>query len=292
MDLLSPQYSGSSGSRNLLTANNSFPSPQDMQQKQQQGFGGIVNKTLNVGKAVGNALTSSEQTFGKGLSTVGSKIPGQQTDQAAQNTQNVTKLLQIYHNSTDPVQKQHLADVLKSMGTDVTATDINSGFGLSNKQVVGAAAGTALDFATAGSLKGANPAGEVNALKKIGQTGIKTAATGAGYGISQGLQDNKSVGDIAKQAATSAAISGGIGIGVQGLAEFGKVLTSQKLGENIVDKSLGTPKNVIQAGRSPAKQIVSEGLVNSKRGFLNNAEMTIKESDNAIKKELAQNNVL
>lgn len=121
--------------RHLLT-----PSPVDPQSKP-KGF--LQN--------VGNLLTSSEQTLGKGLSTVDSNIPQQQADQTAQNTQNVSQLLKIYHSSTDPVQKEHLANALKAMGTDVTAGDINSGFDLTDKQVWGAAAGTALDVLGAAS---------------------------------------------------------------------------------------------------------------------------------------------
>lgn len=101
--------------------------------------------------SVGSALTSSEQGFGQDLSMIGSKIPQEQADQTAKNSQNVASLLKIYHSSTDPVQKLHLANALKAMGTDVTAGDINPAFNKTPGQVIGDAAGTALDVASAGS---------------------------------------------------------------------------------------------------------------------------------------------
>src|SRR5687768_9596033 len=77
------------------------PSTEPPQKKGILGFLGKTAKFLNMEK------------FGQGLSIVGSKAPEEQAKQTAQNTQNVTKLLQLYRDAQDPARKQTLANTLK-----------------------------------------------------------------------------------------------------------------------------------------------------------------------------------
>lgn len=164
----------------------------------------LVNLPGNIYKAA--------QTLGSGLSTTAgnpgtssdqTQIPQQQADQSAQNAQSVAKLIPIYHSTTNPTQKQHLANAIVSMGgnellggnkTDITSTDINPGFGLSNKQVVGAA-GT-LAVTAAGGFESPAPV-------------LTNTAIGAIYGGSQSAMNNQSGADIATNAVIGGLTAGG-----------------------------------------------------------------------------------
>lgn len=114
------------------------------------------HKVLNTAKVVGNALTSSEQTLGRGLSTVFNKEAQKTAEDAnAKSTQGQNSVIAAIKAQTNPDKKQHLIDFLKrNWGVDYKATtagDINPAFNMSNKEVIGAAAGTALDVASFGS---------------------------------------------------------------------------------------------------------------------------------------------
>ncbi len=132
--------------------------------------GGFLSSVGGVAKSVGNALTSSEQMLGKGLSTVGSSVPTQIKNQSGADFDAQQKIINAIHQATDPAKKQHLTDFLKQQyGTDLqtpTAGDINPGFNLSNKQVIGSAAGTLLDVASVGTYGEAAKGAETGKLFK------------------------------------------------------------------------------------------------------------------------------
>lgn len=123
---------------------------------------GFFSQVGNIGKSVFNAFTSSEQTLGKGLSTVFDSNTQQTVSDVNKKDQTGQQnLINGIHQESDPIKKQHLVETLKKLyGADYqspTAEEINPGFGLSNKQVVGAALGTGLDVLSAGSYgKGAS----------------------------------------------------------------------------------------------------------------------------------------
>ena len=117
-------------------------------------------KLGNTGKAVANLFTSSEQTLGKGLSTVpavdkafsaltGNKpvdVQGQLSQESAAKETQIQALTDALHKQTDPDKRAHLLQGLKNLGVtaDITAGDINPGFNLTSGQVVGAAGGFTL----------------------------------------------------------------------------------------------------------------------------------------------------
>lgn len=135
---------------------------------------------------VGNALTSSEQTFGKGLSTVFDTNTQKTVDDISQQENaGQQALINKIHTETDPVKRQNLTDFLKKQyGTDYkapVATDINPAFGMSYKQVAGAAFGTALDVLSAGSYGEAAKGAETGKLLTKSPT-IASFAEKAGLG--------------------------------------------------------------------------------------------------------------
>jgi len=198
-----------------VKSNSSFPAQDPTHQSFMQRVTGAAN-------SVGSFLGVSK--LGQGLSTVGSPIAGQQADQSAQNTANVAKLLPIYHSTTDPVQKQHLANALKSMGTDVTGADVNPGLGLSNKEVLGSAANTALTIGTAGL-------GQPESL-----VGKSAAGAALGFGFDKANQANNNQ----KITATP-----GAGTAVGALLPFATKLIGV-LGKSALGVTTGAGKDVIQ----------------------------------------------
>ncbi len=192
---------------------------------------------------LGNALTSSEQTLGKGLSIVGSDIPKQVGDINAQDLKGQQAMIAAIRASTDPVKKQRLIASMKQIygsTPGLTQEELNPAFGLSNKQVIGAAAGTALDIGTFGEinklgksfdfLKAADTSAEaakaakateaLSAGEKLAKIGVKTAKTtakglgiGYGYDVTQGLQN--------KDESTADAFKPGLGTAIGGLIPGG-----------------------------------------------------------------------
>jgi hypothetical protein len=235
---------------------------------------------------VGNALTSSEQTLGSGLSIVGfdkkgnlgtSGIAQQQADQAAQNTSNVSQLLKVYHSSSDPIQKQHIANALKSMGTDVTATDINKGFGLSNKQVAGATLGTILDVASAGTYGEAAKGAETGKLLVKGGGAVENLAIKAGLSTSQKVAapiveqiGKKAVGQTLKEIGVKTAQRSAVGAATGYGYDVSQNLQQDKSLEDSFKPGFGTGLGAgvplaigaIQAGAAITKDLAPR-LINS-----------------------------
>lgn len=246
----------------------------------------FIQKLKSVGSTIGNALTSSEQTLGKGLSTVFDRNTQQTVaDVNTKEGQSQQMLITAIHNETDPVKKQHLADTLKKIYntnyTPVTAESLNEGFGLSNKQVIGAALGTALDVASFGSYgnaakgaqsgqlltKGANLAART-AGKSVEQIALETAkkttkqyaigvgkkvtqgaATGYGYDVSGNLQANK---DNVFKPGAGTAVGVSIPLAVEAIKGAGFI--AKQVAKYTASGLSGTPVAAIEEGfKNPEK---------------------------------------
>lgn len=249
----------------------------------------------NVAGKVGNALTSSEQTFGKGISTVFDKnTQNTVNDISSQESQGQQNLLTAINKESDPTKKQTMIDFLKkNYGTDYkapTATDINPAFGLSNKDVIGAAVGTGLDILSAGSYgeaakgaetgkiltssdKIANLVGKVgldSTIKETTEQGAKTvakqtakqlftksaegAAQGYGYDVSQNLQNGKTGASILKPGVGTAA---GLvtPFATKLIGSLAKGITGKLTGAgtDVIDRAIKNPEAVQDAIKQYAK---------------------------------------
>lgn len=235
---------------------------------------------------VGNALTSSEQTLGKGLSTVFDKNTQRTVDQTnQQDAESQQKLIEAIHTQSDPVKKQHLVDTLKNVyGKDykaTTQTDLNPAFGMSNKEVAGAALGTALDVGLAGSFgsKGAetgklltkSPAiagvaekagiattqpvaktieeiAAESAKKTATQSAVnvakdvtKGAATGYGYDVAGNAQANK---DNVFKPGLGTAVGAGIPLAAEAVKGLGYI--AKEVAKHASSTLSGVPKDAIE----------------------------------------------
>jgi hypothetical protein len=199
-----------------------------------------------------NAVTGSEQTLGKALSTIGSSAPGQANDINAKNQASKEQLLQAIHNQPDPAMKQHLLVAYQKIWggvAPVTAGDINPAFNLTPHQVIGAAAGTALDAASVGSYgqaaSGAKFLPEAgNAASILGDTGTLTkalpaAATVVGQGAKTAL------GDTLKSIGTKTAIRSATGAGVGYGYDVSQNLQNGKTGADAAMPGVGTAAGAI-----------------------------------------------
>ncbi len=240
------------------------------QNQQQQNSGSKIGGFL---KNVGNALTSSEQTFGKGLATstrVASGATNQTGNEAGQALQDTTKLTQELHQmvldhvpANDPKRVQLVNFLRQTQGqAPVTQAEIDPGTTLTNKQVAGAALGTALDVATVGSFGEAAKGAETgklltssekvaNAAGKVGiESTIKTAPTIEELAAKSVAQKTTSIGtkaaNIAKESAKGAAL--GYGYDVAGNAQANK--------DNVFKPGLGT----IVGGSIPLAAEAAKGL--------------------------------
>lgn len=153
----------------------------------------------------------------------------------------------------------------------------------SPKEVIGSAAQTGLNIATAGMGVSKAP----TALGRIAGNTARSAAIGGGLSAGSALERDGSLEDVVSSAAKGAAVSGVVGFGVGGLGELGKFLTSQTARESLVNRGLAIPKKVVEKGKSPAGRFLNEGTGLTKRGILAEAEKTISEVEAKIGAKLA-----
>ena len=112
---------------------------------------------------------------------------------------------------------------------------------------------------------------------------------GAGLGFGKGIEEKKSVLEAGKQAALTGAISGVIGVGIGGVAELAKYMTSSGVQESIVNRTLGIKAKVIEKGKSPAARILSEQGIASKKSLLDKSETIITNTEKELQQILKNN---
>lgn len=189
---------------------------------------GVFHKIGAVAKTVGKALTSSENAFGNDIagaiipSTGQVKIAQSASDTAASNIQKLNQDLQAKQAAGQDTT--HLVAAIKALGgtPSFNVSQVDPTLAKSNAQIIGDAAGTALDIASAGSYgKAADGAKSFELL-----SGADKAAAAA-------------------KAAEETAKTGSI---VKGIETTGKVAgTTAPVTETIAKKGLGQTLKVIGA---------------------------------------------
>lgn len=197
------------------------------------------------------------EKFGQGLATAGrvmSGSVGRDIDRQNQNTEQVSKVLYAAKQEKDPMRRRKLLEIAQSMGNSVpSASEIDPGLNLSNKEIIGSAANVALNVATPGAFKGGKAA-------ILG----KNAALGAGFGVASGLEKNRSVGGIVGSAVGGAVIGtaiGAAGLGLKALKEFTTVATPKWLMDKAVKPTLDEARKSIKyGGDSLGDELLKEGV--------------------------------
>lgn len=195
----------------------------------------------------------------------------------------------IFLNFT-PEGKQALSNLSSGKITQQQFNDITGGPIASNKEVLGSAAQVALNVGLAGS--GSTGAGTTGSLVKAAlpgavETGVGQAAKrvatkaatgflgGGALGATQGLSDNKSLGESLKQGLVTGTIGSILGGGAQGVSELVRGLTAPQLTQKIYDTGIGVSKKVAQSGRSPSTQLIKDGVVGTAKTIYDRAQNTI-----------------
>lgn len=236
------------GQKVLVPDGSPKKSVQPVQYKQKKSSPGIFDvikelpsAAVKTGKGLANFFTSSEQNAGKSLGQSLFVMTGGQKQINAVTKKNMETgdmLLKFANKQTDPQKKAfYINEANKSYETAGSTSEDIMGHIRSKKQMLGDAAGVLLDalsFGTygkaatatmkAGQLSKAIPA-VLGGSQKVATTfgkgfvqGAKASAKvstplGVGYGLSQGMQDDKNLGGIIK----SGVVGGISGLGLGGL---------------------------------------------------------------------------
>lgn len=251
---------------------------------------------------IGNALTSSEQSFGQDIAGAASvvlpkSITGQdKLDEAQQTHQNTinTAIQGLHQAQQSGGDTQKWLNIIGQVtGQPVTTTaDLYPALKKSNLQVVGDAAGTLLDILSAGSYgeaaKGAKTGELLAKTEKVaqpvvkqtlGQTlktiGVKTAeragvgaGTGYAYDVSQNLQDGKMGTEAIKPGFGT--LLGGVVPTLIGGVQAGVAISKDSAPRFI--NSLIKPKQAdFSYGKDPGRTVSEMGITgNSLPDFANN----------------------
>lgn len=242
-----------------------------------QKFGGQENNSVNtegkgILRSVGDFFTGSTQAFGKNL---GESIA------APQNTDKYNQAVESYSNITGSLLKaikskkaqggdvthlqnalqMHLQDAPKLedfVGQD-TFRRMNESFGQNLEEVAGQGLGTVLE-ATSGGLLETGAKGLASKELSLGQKVLQGSKIGATYGgiggVSNAMQNEGSLGQVAGQALTGGALGAGLGVG------------AELVGSGIGKLSNSIDKSYLYNKIAPA----TESRIEKQAGFVKNAQ--------------------
>lgn len=253
-----PQYQSKSDGEIGQLMLTKYPQYQSQIDKPPQKTTG--QKATNALMGVSNVVGTTK--LGQGLATVGSGAPKQGQQIAAQDQTDAQKITQAIHAQTDPVKKQRLVDFLKKQFGQsyqpITGGDINSGFNLSNKEILGSAAQTALGVGSFGIAAPESLAGKVAA----------GAGTGYAFDKAQQATDNKQITATPGFGTLTGALlpvaSKVIGSGLK------RVLgTTTGVGNKVLDRAVKNPDEVFQNMRVYSSDESKMGLVQRGKEAIN-----------------------
>lgn len=264
------------------------PAPDDS--KKTGGILGAVGRFVGVDK------------LGIGLGRAVNNATGQPDELLAlskQHSEQIFKLNQMLRDpNITPERKTHIQAIL-SNNPDYAGNAYNdvSTAGLTNKEVIGSAAQTALNIGLAGSASGllsgsgklaaatapaALKSGAGAVFARIGTKAATGFAAGGALGTAQGITDNKSIGESLKEGLISGTVGAVLGGSLQGVSEVVRGLTAPSLTKKIYDSALGVSKKTAQSGKSPSTQLIKEGVIGTAHGIYDRAQTTIDDVEPQI----------
>lgn len=231
---------------------------------------GILQKT-------GDFLGISK--FGQGLASTYRNITGA-NDQAQQLQQQdqeaVSKLLYASRQEKDPTRRAKLLAIAQDIGKNsATASQIDPGLNLSNKEIIGSASNVLLNVATPGAFKGGT-----------GAILAKNTALGAGYGLASGLEKNRSAKGIAGStvggAVTGLAL-GGLTVGAKALKDFTTKTTPQWLMDKAVKPTLDEARKNLKYGQDTfGKELLDAGVKGGPKRLLEIADEGLTKAESEL----------
>ncbi len=194
-------------------------------------------------RKAGEAIISSEKGFGE---SIGQAIAAPMyAKEAEQNNARYMKagndMLALAKKTLDPVKRQTYMN-LSQKYFEQAGSGIQDIVGelKTTKQVIGEAAGVALDVATAGTVSGLGKAGVKTAIsggKALAKTSAVSAGVGGAYGATQAMQENAGAGDIAKAALVGAGIGAVAPIAIKGAGKVAQGIKTLASKGNVIAKA-------------------------------------------------------
>ena len=238
-------------------------------------------KKIGAIKKLGNFLGISK--FGEALATtkrVLSGEVGEDIKRQEQNTEQVNRIVYAAKQEKDPEKRTRLLKLAQSLGTGTSASEIDTGLNLSNKEVIGSVANIGLNVLTPSTLgKGA--------LSTIS----KNAALGAGFGAASGLEKDRSLGGIVGSATGGALIGGAIGaasVGVRALKDFTTKTTPKWLMDKAIKPTLDESRKSIKYGQKTfGEELLQEGVKGSPKKLLEIADNKLTSLEDDLQQVLS-----
>jgi hypothetical protein len=227
-------------------------------------------------KKFGQGIASAARTITGG---VGQDIAAQQQADAMNQ-----KLLYVARQEQDPEKKRRLLELAQRNGGSITPQQIDPGIDLTNKEILGSAANTALNIAAPGAFKGGKAA-------VIG----KNALTGAGFGAAQGLEKNRDTKGIVGSTLGGAAIGGGVG--AAGLmAKAAKDFVGTKVPTWMMNKAVkpalqDLKKNVKFGTKTLGQELLEEGVKGGPKKLLEIADNKLTSLEDDLQRVLSDPNL-
>lgn len=255
---------------------NGTPSPQDVEEVAKK-LGLKPNKiaTRNIpttdkpefvggNKSQNNAFKVAQFTgmakFGQGLAAAGRTLTGGvNKDIAVQQAgdSKVQELITAARRQTDPAKKRRLLEMANKLGANVSVEEIDPNLQLTGKEVLGSAANTALNIASAGSLANTGRvSGAISRVANIGAQGGRVAKTanlaakGGAYGYASDVamnatQNKDNIFKPGGGAVVGASLPVATSVFGYGLR---KILgTTTGAGSDVLDRALKNPDAVSEA---------------------------------------------
>lgn len=196
-------------------------------------------------KGVANVFTGSSQKFGNTLGTAASvvspEVNRQRDATLAQNQAQIDNYLKLARETEDKARKERFLKAAQALGKDSNIDVFNNPeYQKTAKQVFGEALGTVSEMAV-GSFAGKAVAGKTAVkagLKEAAKdTLINLTAPSLAYGVATGMQADKDLGGIAKEALVSGAVGTGLGLGLQAVGKgLGKAFSkAPKVADDLTD---------------------------------------------------------
>lgn len=246
-------------------------------------FTGVDKLGIGLGRAFNNFSGKSDELLSLSRTNAESKAKlAKMLNAPTTSEEQKTKIKKILGDSVD-----YAGNAYKDVSTA----------GLSNREVLGSAAQTALNIGLAGSvnsvaagsgrlLKAAAPealkTGAGAAVRRIGSRALTGFTAGGALGTAQGLADQKSLGESLKEGLVSGTVGAILGGGLAAGSELVRGLTAPQLTKRLYDSAIGVNKKVAMSGKSPSSRLIKDGVVGTAQGIYDRAQGVIDDVDPKI----------
>lgn len=239
-------------------------------------------------KKLGDFLGVSK--FGQGLATSSRIISGitkKNIQEQEATTEQANKILYAAKQEKDLDKRRRLLMIARDLGqnaVDMSASTVDPGLNLSNKEILGSAANIVLNIATPGGFKGGKAA-------VIG----KNALTGAGFGAASGLEKNRSTKGIIGSTIGGGIVGGALGVatvGLKALKDFVSVTTPKWLMDKAVKPTLDEARKSIKLGNETlGDELLKEGVSGSPEKLLKISESKLNTLEDELQKIISSSEV-